>query len=107
MRAPDTDSLRRDENFDAPALHRLPGANLGALAAFRFSVHRYFALRDDVLALPTAAGNARELEQIAQPHIFLFQLNLDGLHKNFGCDLFDSSPFALKREARPGFGQAN
>ena len=62
------------------ALHRLSGTNLGGFAALRLAVHCYRTLRNQVLAARATVGDARQLEEIAQPDIFAFELNLDGFH---------------------------
>ena len=61
-------------------LHRLSGTDLGGLAGLRMAVDRYSTLRNQVLAARATVGDPRELEQIAQPDIFAFELNLDGFH---------------------------
>ena len=61
-------------------LHRLSGTDLRGLAGLRLAVDRHGALRNQVLAARATVGDARQLEQIAQPDMFAFELNLDGFH---------------------------
>ena len=84
-------------------LHRLSGADLGGFAALRAAVHCYGALCDQVLPARATVGDPRQLEQIAQPDIFAFELNLDGFHVSSDEIVpmmeIDSSLPAPKREA--------
>jgi hypothetical protein len=77
------------DNSHPAALNHLSGANLGGLAALRLAVHRHLPFGDHMLAPSAAVGNGRQLEQIAQPDILTFQLNLDGFHNR--SDDFDST----------------
>src|SRR5688572_3086997 len=72
--------FRQNGNLDAATLHRLPGAYLGCLATLRLTVHLHLAGGDQALSLPAAFGNARQLEQIAEPDVLIVQLKLDGVH---------------------------
>ena len=74
------DLRRRYDNRSAMTLHCLSGTDLGGLAGLRLAVDRYSTLRDQVLAARATVGEPGQLEQIAQPDKFAFELNLDGFH---------------------------
>ena len=80
--------------------HGLSGTNLGGLAGLRLAVNRHSALRNQMLAARATVGDPRELEQIAQPDIFAFELNLDGFHDSL--DDWGSTLAYRRRNAKRG-----
>jgi len=73
-------SSRLDQDGNAMALDRLPGADLGGLAAFGLAIDAHLTGGDQVLAGSPARGDARELQQLAELDVLLIQHELDGFH---------------------------
>src|SRR5690242_16991191 len=73
-------SARHHDDLRAAAFHDLPGFYLGRLATLGLAVDGDLACGDEMLTLPTARCDARELEQIADANLLALQLEFDGFH---------------------------
>jgi hypothetical protein len=68
------------DDLDAVTLHSLPGADFCGLAAFRLAINSHLTVSDQMFALPAAAGNAGEFEQVTKPDMFVLELKLADFH---------------------------